>query len=254
VSTPPPPSGPEYPYGGQPPSGQDPSGQDPYGQQPYGQSPYGQSPYGQSPYGQDPSGQGPYGPPYQGGGEALPPKTDGVSIASFVTGLICCAPISIILGIIGVRRTKDDQRKGRWAAILGIVLGVLGLLAWAGIIAGGVWIFNNAVTPGNAEVGQCVNIDTDDNEVSMLKKDCDKEHDGEIVAVEKVDDGNIDEIKGAVAGYCQQILSQDDLDAINAVSNLELKAVIEDPDDVTKGDHLVCYVESDDKLKEKVLD
>jgi hypothetical protein len=215
-----------------------------YGSQPPPPPPDQNNPYGATPY---PGGGAPYGAPAPAG------KTDGVSIAAFVSGLVCCAPVGIVLGIIGIRRTKDGQRKGRWAAVIGLVLGALGVLAWIGVVAGGLWIFNNAITPGNAEVGQCVNIDTDDNEVTMLKKDCDESHDGEIVAVEKVDSDNKDAVTAAMADYCQQVLSDDDLATIQGDSNLTLSAVIEDPKKVDNGDHLVCYVEGDKKLTEKVL-
>ena len=225
MTTPPnPPEGNDNPYGGPPPPGQN-----PYGAQPY-----------------------PGGDPY--GGQPAEPKTDGISIAAFVTGLLCCAPVGVVLGIIGIRRTKDGQRKGRWAAVIGLVLGALGILAWIGVVAGGVWIFNNAVTPDNAEVGQCVNIETEDNEVTMLKKECSEEHDGEIVAVEEVDSENKEAIEVGMASYCQEVLSAEDLEVINADTSLELNAVIEDPSDVNNGDHLVCYVEGDGKLDEKILE
>jgi len=226
VTTPPnPPEGNDNPYGGPPPPGQN-----PYGAQPY-----------------------PGGDPY--GGQPAEPKTDGISIAAFVTGLLCCAPVGVVLGIIGIRRTKDGQRKGRWAAVIGLVLGALGILAWIGVVAGGVWIFNNAVTPDNAEVGQCVNIETEDNEVTMLKKECSEEHDGEIVAVEEVDSENKEAIEVGMASYCQEVLSAEDLEVINADTSLELNAVIEDPSDVSDGDHLVCYAEAKSgKLDAKILD
>lgn len=231
MSNPPPPPGQGPPYGGPPP----------------GDS----NPYG-SPY---PSGDNnPYGSPYPGTPGGQPEqKNDGVSIASFITSLVCCAPVAVVLGIIGLRRTKDNQRKGRWAAITGLILGILGTL---GLIGAGIFIafvVSNTVTPGNAEVGQCVEIDTDDNEVSMMKKECDEEHDGEIVAVEEVDDDNRETIETTMQLYCDTIIDAADLETIRSNSDLELNAVIEDPDNVENGDHLVCYVESDDDLTEKIL-
>jgi hypothetical protein len=209
--------------------------------------------------GPPPSGQNPYGAtPYPGAGYGAQPvekKTDPVSIAAFVTGLICCAPVGVILGIVGIVRTKNAQRKGRWAAITGLVLGVLGIVAWIGVVAGGVWIFSNTIRPDNAEVGQCVDIETDGGEVSMLKKDCTEDHDGEIVGVEEVTDDNREEIETGMADYCRVILSEEDLATIDGNPDLELGAVIEDPDNVQNGDTMVCYVESTSgKLDEKILD
>jgi hypothetical protein len=56
-----------------------------------------------------------------------------------------------------------------------------------------------------------------------------------------------------MASYCQEVLSAEDLEVITADTSLELNAVIEDPSDVSNGDHLVCYVEGDGKLDEKIL-
>lgn len=71
MSSQPPPSGEQQPYGEQPPApqpyGQQPPTQQAPGQQPYGQQPPGQQPYGQQPYGQYPPqqqyGQQPYAAP-----------------------------------------------------------------------------------------------------------------------------------------------------------------------------------------------
>jgi hypothetical protein len=218
-------------------------------------------PYGQNPYGNEPPGdQPPYGgqPAYPGGeygGQPAEPKTDGVSIAAFVTGLLCCAPVGLILGLVGLSRTKDNQRKGRWAAVVGVVLGALGVLAWIGAVIFVVFVANTVVTPDNAEVGQCVNVDTDGDEVSMTKKECSESHDGEIVAVEEVNSDNRDAIEAGMADYCTEAVSAEDLTVLQGRDDIDLKAVIEDPSNVDNGDHLVCYAEAKSgKLDEKILD
>ncbi|MEU2201854.1 septum formation family protein [Isoptericola sp. NPDC019482] len=72
----------------------------------------------------------PYGaqPPYA---FAPPRRTDGVSIAALVTGVLGMALIPLGLGIAGVVRTKDPARSGRGLAIAGIVLGALSTIGWA---------------------------------------------------------------------------------------------------------------------------
>ena len=70
------------------------------------------NPYGNNPYGQQPPSN-PYGPPGGGSGFNQPAKTDGVSIASLVTSLVCCAPVGLVLGFVGLKRTKGGQRTGR---------------------------------------------------------------------------------------------------------------------------------------------
>ncbi|MDZ5622916.1 DUF4190 domain-containing protein [Nocardioides bizhenqiangii] len=214
------------------------------------------NPYGNDPYGQTP--QNPYGAPYQGG--AAPTSTDGVSIASLVLGLICCAPVGLILGFVGLKRTKGGQRKGRGFAITGIVLGLLGLLVWIGVgiaaVAGVAW-FDSLVLPDEAEVGQCIDIDEeDDNTVLLYEKECSEDHDGEIVAVAEVDDSNREAISNggqAMTDYCAEIIDPEDQAKLDAVEGLEYNALIEDPNNVDNGDHFVCYVSSSDKLDEPIL-
>ncbi|WP_147796629.1 DUF4190 domain-containing protein [Cellulomonas sp. Y8] len=58
------------------------------------------------------------------------PRTDGVSIAALVTGILGTGVVAIVLGILGLRRTKRDGTQGRGLAIAGLVLGGLGVLSW----------------------------------------------------------------------------------------------------------------------------
>ncbi|TYL52092.1 hypothetical protein FXB39_06755 [Nocardioides sp. BGMRC 2183] len=231
-------SDPNNPYG-------PPSGSDPYGQS-GGSNPYGQ-PYG-APYSPDPSG---FGAP------AAKPPTDGVSIASFVLSLLCCTGlIGMILGFVGLSRTKDGKRGGRWMSVAGIVIGAVTLVGAIGVGAIVFFVADQVVTPGNAEVGQCVDIDEEDGEVAMIKKDCTEDHDGEIVGTEDVTDDNRDAIADQLTGYCTQVVSAEDQTTIQEFSDangdLEYNAMIQDPDDVQSGDRLVCYVEGDD-LSEPIL-
>ncbi|PWN01566.1 hypothetical protein DJ010_18680 [Nocardioides silvaticus] len=226
---------------------------------PYGNDPYGQQ-QPQNPYG---GGGGQYGGGQYAapGGGQQPAKTDGVSIASLVTSLICCAPVGFILGIVGLKRTKGGQRKGRGLAITGLVLGLVGLLAWVGIgiaaVAGVAW-FQSIVEVDEAEAGVCVDIDDDDsNSVLMYEKECTEDHDGEIVGVAEVTDENLEQIESEMTAYCvTTVLSEEEVTKITEAGLdvfADLKALTEDPNDVEVGDHLVCYVESDDKLDEKIL-
>src|SRR5687767_12458003 len=63
-----------------------------------------------------------------------PVKTDGVSIAALVVGLIgMCVPllniVAIILGAIGMSRTNKPGIGGKGFAIAGLVLGIVGFLS-----------------------------------------------------------------------------------------------------------------------------
>jgi hypothetical protein len=215
------------------------------------------NPYGNNPYGQQPPSN-PYGPPGGGSGFNQPVKTDGVSIASLVTSLVCCAPVGLVLGFVGLKRTKGGQRKGRGLAITGIVLGLLGILVWVGLaiaaVAGVAW-FDSLVTLDEAEAGQCVDIDADGDTVLMYEAECNEEHDAEIVGVAEVTDENLQQIESEMAGYCvTTVISEADLAKIGEVAGVEdIKAVTEDPNDVEVGDSLICYVEPGEKLDAPIL-
>lgn len=88
--------------------------------------PPGGTPYGAAPYGQYP---GPV-PPGQ--------RTDGVSIAALVTGILLMGVVPIVLGFIGLGRVKKNGTQGKGLAIAGIVLGGLAIL---GTVAVGLTIF-----------------------------------------------------------------------------------------------------------------
>lgn len=234
---------------------------DPYGQNPYGQNPQGQNPYGQPPVPPPPapyasgSGGG-YGAPgaFPGGSDPMPPKTDGISIAALVTSLLCClAPVGVVLGIVGLSRTKGGQRKGRGFAIAGIVIGLLVSIGSA-IAGAAIFVFADSLVPlDDAKVGQCIDIDESDGTVIMRKKECTESHDGEIVGTTDVTDDNLETIKSDMGAFCATLVSAEDLVKLNAVEGLEYNSVIEDPEDIEVGDHLVCYVEGDDDLTEPIL-
>jgi hypothetical protein len=140
---------------------------DPYAQQ---QPPVYAAPGTQPAYAQDPYMEDPYAQQYnpqQYGAQQYPyapaqavQATDGVSIAALVTsllgflGAIAVVPVfgsiaGLILGIIGVNRTKINGKKGRGMAIAGIVLGALGVVLSIGAIV--LWSWLIAQEPGTWE-------------------------------------------------------------------------------------------------------
>ncbi|MCG7284382.1 DUF4190 domain-containing protein [Cellulomonas sp. ACRRI] len=85
--------------------------------------------------------QAPYSPnQYQAA-----PRTDGVSIAALVTGILGTGVVALVLGIIGLRRTKKNGTQGRGFAIAGVVLGGLGVLSWivVGVLIGTAVVAHN---------------------------------------------------------------------------------------------------------------
>ncbi|TKR24349.1 DUF4190 domain-containing protein [Cellulomonas hominis] len=106
-------------------------------------SPYPQ-PGGGYPGGGYPGGgypQAPYSPNQYPAGS----RTDGVSIAALVTGILGTGVVALVLGIVGLRRTKKNGTQGRGFAIAGVVLGGLGVLSWIvlGVVIGTAVVAHN---------------------------------------------------------------------------------------------------------------
>ncbi len=59
---------------------------------------------------------------------------DGVSVASLLASVLMCGPLGFVLGIIGLARTADDKRRGRWAAVAGIAISSLTILVAIGYV------------------------------------------------------------------------------------------------------------------------
>jgi len=218
--------------------------------------PYGNNPYGQNqpnPYG---AGGGAYGAP-GGGYQSEPVKTDGVSVASFVLSLLCCTGlVGLILGFVGLSRTKGGKRKGRGFAIAGILLGLVSVVATialvvaaaSGSLAG---LFGTPVN--DLKDGQCITADglgSDDGGVSGIEVvDCDTDHDGQVIATKKLsskeaadyDFGNQEDI----VENCTPML------ALDPKYNLIALTQEEEP---SSGDLVVCVVSLKDggKLDQKL--
>lgn len=238
-------SNPYDPYNNQGTPG-DPPPPPPYGA-PIGSQGGGGGAYPPSPYSQD----SPYG-------DNAPKKTDAVSITGFVLSLTCCLSIvGAILGFIGLKRTKDNQRKGRWAAIAASIIGVLGTLAFIGIILVVVVFAKSVVSIDEASAGTCVNVSTDDNDgVVLLETKCTESHDGEIIyAGDAGDDAATLESNTEAGNVCIGRLDQSVLDTLST-EDLDLNVLVENPSDVGASDRFVCYVEPGDgkKISKKLLD
>ncbi|PFG40174.1 hypothetical protein ATJ97_2695 [Georgenia soli] len=91
-------------------------------------------------------------------------RTDPVSVAALVTGVLPTGPVAAALGVLGVRRTGRGRRPGRALAVTGLVLG----LAWTGVgVAAGVSLLQGPGVDGDVpdprgmasahlRVGNCV--------------------------------------------------------------------------------------------------
>jgi hypothetical protein len=229
------------PYGGPPgpPADHEPG-------EPGASSPY--SPYGSSAYGGPAS---PYGPT----GTAR--STDPVSITGFVLSLLCCTGfVGVILGIVGLRRTKNGVRKGRWAAVAAIAVGVVSTVLFASTVAFFTWFGTSTVLLDSADVGQCVNVDElSGNDATLFKKDCDEPHEAEVVVADEFDQDLIDAfLPGFPAGVCSGLLDEE-YSAAFTTGEYDLGLVFE-ATEPERGDDFICYLERSDgdDLDEPVVD
>lgn len=194
------------------------------------------------------------GPPPPGTGGT----TDGISIASFVCSVLCCtAPVGVGLGIAGLVRTKGGRRRGRWAAIWGTMLGVVGTIGMLVAFAGLVWLGLTTVPEDEAEVGQCVNTSSFFDSNDLWTAECDEEHDAEIVAAGELDDELVAVRRGdSVDGFCRG-LAGEAYASVLADPDFELDWSTDAVDDeIEVGDHFACYVQrvDGDKLDAPLTD
>lgn len=173
-------------------------------------------------------------------------STDGVSIAALVCSLTCCAgPIGVGLGIAGLVRTKDGKRSGRWAAITGLVLGVVITLAMVAFVAFAAVLGVRTVYVSDARVGQCVNFDFFDD---LSKGECDEPHEAEVVWVGRFDAALIDEYSNnAFDEFCALRDLTPEHAAAAKDEKYDLGILIDTFDDYPEdGDWFLCYLERAD--------
>jgi hypothetical protein len=78
------------------------------------------------------------------------PRVSALAVSSLVFGLLCCIPVSGLIGtILGgaglVRISKSDGRlSGRGLAFTGLILGLLGTMFWIGLGAATIYGFKEA--------------------------------------------------------------------------------------------------------------
>jgi hypothetical protein len=83
-----------------------------------------------------------------------PRRGNGAAIASLVLGLLGCIPVltsllAVILGAVGIRKTRDPAVGGKGLAIAGLVLGLVGLLGWSvtGAVVGYAYVESKKAAP-----------------------------------------------------------------------------------------------------------
>lgn len=130
-------------------------------------------------------------PPLEGAPSPLAAKTNVPAIFSLVFGVFgfIAAPVGAICGIVGLNRAKRGQG-GRGLSIAGLALSGLWVLVIAGAIA--YLNFTGQFTAySKPRVGQCISQTPRESKAAIVPViDCAKPHEGEVVAVLTMPDGD----------------------------------------------------------------
>lgn len=211
----------------------------PEGRPPYEGASY--QPYGGAPYG---------GNPYGGATPTTP--LDGLSIAALVCSLTCCAaPVGVGLGIAGIVRTGKGKRRGRWAAVTGLVLGIVGLLVGAAAFVGLAWLGFNVAYEDELEVGDCVDTSSMFGDNDLWKATCDEPHDAEVFAAGQLGT-HADDYAASRVDFCEGLIGKTPagrslLASGDYRADGSTDAISED--DPGSGNYFVCYLERTDGAK-----
>ena len=137
-----------------------------------------------------------YPAPYYAPGWQTPrPALDGASLAAFVTGLLGLGPVPVVLGAVGLSRTRGAVRRGRVFAWVGLALGIAGVLAYT-VLGVALWLLLRPLPADVAgprvalatqvSVGNCLARLPDDGAVLLVNLvPCDWDH--EALVVHKAD-------------------------------------------------------------------
>ena len=169
----------------------------------------------------------PYSAPRPGLYPPTPPRTNWWAIVSLVFGILGAVVISVICGIVALKKARNGQQSGRGMAIAGLVLSGL----WVLLLAAGTGIYlvmdKGAMTPASSsdslsvtadevKVGECLAKLPDSSRVASVDVvPCAQPHKGEVFTVLTMPDGvypdraAIEEYKGR----CEPELATYSLDA-----------------------------------------
>lgn len=185
---------------------------------------------------------------------------DGVSIAALVCAITCCAaPVAVVLGFVGLVRTTGGHRRGLWAAVTGLALGMVGSVVLLGALIGGTLALFST-SPDDAAVlpGDCLEVTRAFDGTDLWWADCYGPHDGEVLAAGTL--GREAASKAAdLTGdaWCREVLDADLLALVREQHlTLSLRTDSLDAETPEAGDPWFCWAEPRDHrtLEEPLVD
>ena len=147
------------------------------------------------------------------------------------------------------------MRKGRWAAVAAIPIGIAGTLACVGMIGFFTWFGTSTVLLSSADVGQCMNVDdfSGSHDATLWKKDCDEAHDAEVAVTDSFDRDQLTRLDDiGDDAFCASLFG-DKYASAYATGDYDVDLVYEasEPD---VDDDFLCFLEraDGDKLDEAI--
>jgi hypothetical protein len=202
-------------------------------------------------------------PPQALASPGQPKRLDGLAVAALCCGLAAFVPLvgvlAVVFGVVALGRLRSGHQRGRGLAIAGIVLGALGTLAWAAVIAFAVVAGEpetqatpSAAATGRSQVfvdklkaGDCFSGGRKDQIDLVTAIPCSSPHESQVVAVIELSDGPYPgEAKVTAESEKGCTDKADPLLTDSAYSDLEPSYIYPDAD-TWRGDRSVlCLVEA----------
>lgn len=179
---------------------------------------------------------------------AAKPSLDPISLLAAGAGVIGFSVPGLVMGVIGLVRTQGGRHRGRLAAVVGIIASLIWAfidVVSAGFEAAVDGLTDIPVVSGDDDLsanqlvdGQCISgsgLDTGDDPVDDIHEvSCDEPHDGQVLAVNALDDDD------QVTEHCDPYLTNAERELVNSADYF-LIGLTEDVDP-DAGDQVVCIV------------
>lgn len=178
-----------------------------------------------------------------------PVEYDRGAVASLLlVGTLVLAPVALVLGVRGLRRTGPGRRRGRWCAVLGVVGGGLGIVAMIGGLWLGSWFRDNVRPVDDLAVGDCVSpgFDLDDlatEDVAFGSRSCSGAHLAEVAVTGTLDYSQAESFAlRSGAEICANRYAEPYLSAAESARYDVLVVLDGDPDRASYGDTYACLL------------